>query len=112
MYLFLSLISFTFNIKAEVWQLGNVTYNLSKSAEGYLVNQICIEKKKCIALEQIHKLKMNQFTFKNKNPGSEICLQTRGDVFIAFKGKKSQAFCRYSDQSIISLDAFLKKADS
>ena len=110
MNLIFCLILFTFNLKAETWQLGNVTYDLTKTPEGYLVNKICIEKRSCMALDKIKNLKVHDLVFNNKNPGSELCKQFLGEVFIAFKGKKSQAFCRFSDFSMISLDAFLKPA--
>jgi hypothetical protein len=111
MKFFFYLILFTFDLKAETWQLGNVTYDLTKTAEGYLVNHICLEKKKCMALEKMNHVKRNQMNFDNKNPGSELCTQLQGEVFIAFRGKKSQGFCRFNDLSIISLDAFLKIAN-
>jgi hypothetical protein len=64
-----------------------------------------------VILEKMNHVKRNQMKFDNKNPGSELCTQLQGEVFIAFRGKKSQGFCRFNDLSIISLDAFLKIAN-
>ncbi|MBY0518438.1 MAG: hypothetical protein K2P81_16120 [Bacteriovoracaceae bacterium] len=89
---------------ADTWRVGNVTYEMKLMEGGFLLNSVAEKNPNSQAI-LIHKKKLvGEITEGGANPGSKVCQENQGMVFMAYQGKKTQAFCRFKDHSIISLD--------
>lgn len=99
---------FSINLLAqEEWFVDSVVYKLHRHSSGALINNICIKNPNCMAVLAIKNKTPMKILPGGKNPGSTACKEKDGIVFIAERKHTSQGFCRFRDNSFVSLSGFI-----
>ncbi|MGE3608796.1 MAG: hypothetical protein AB7I27_04335 [Bacteriovoracaceae bacterium] len=93
------------------WRIGGNSIEVVFLQEfNVLVSNSCVKNKKCLALQAVRNKKQGDFSSQvGANPGSRVCYEFQGTVFIANTSDGgSEAFCRFKDKSFVALRGIWK----
>jgi hypothetical protein len=99
---------------AEMWSLGNEYFPVENEATTQKLISINCKTNKCFAYKALNDQSKKKLTEKDleggKNPGAVICKKFfNATILILRDSKKNEnAFCRFSDGSIVSASGLIK----